>query len=302
MKHTLILTIAALLAIGAVGCRQHKAEENLTDAEKLEVLDLKLERSPKDASLLAARARVLFDLGRTQEAMSDIARAVGIEPDNVEYLLLQSDIYFSNREVDKCYQTLGHAEELEPENMEVQLKLGELTFYRHDYERSLRHLSNVTAKEPDNRTALFMKGFVYLERGDTNEAVTLFRRVCDLHPDYAAAFEELGVLYAERKNAMAVEYLTTAAKLEPSNTNVLYSLGKYYQDIEQYDLAEQYYRQLLDINPASADAWHNMGYIELFVYSDVDQAIAYFDSALAADPVHESSQINRSLALQIKNS
>ncbi|MBR6292668.1 MAG: tetratricopeptide repeat protein [Bacteroidales bacterium] len=302
MKHTLILTIAALLAIGAVGCQQRKAEEELTDAEKLELLDLKLERSPKDATLLAKRAKVLLDLGRTQEAMFDIGKAVSIDPDNVDYLLLQADVLFANRETDKCLQTLNHAEELAPDSKEVQLKLGELTFYRNDFDRSLRHLSNVTAKEPDNRTALFMKGFIYLEKGDTAEAVTLFRRVCDIYPDYELAFEELGVLYAERKNPMAVEYLTTAAKLEPSNTNVLYNLGKYYQDIEEYSTAEQYYHQLLDINPASADAWHNLGYIELFVYSDIDQAIEYFDKALEADPTHEASQTNRELAIQIKKS
>ena len=302
MKHTLILTIAALLAIGAVGCQQRKAEEELTDAEKLELLDLKLERSPKDATLLAKRAKVLLDLGRTQEAMFDIGKAVSIDPDNVDYLLLQADIYFANRETDKCLQTLNHAEELAPDSKEVQLKLGELTFYRNDYDRAMRHLSNVTAKEPDNRTALFMKGFIYLEKGDTAEAVTLFRRVCDIYPDYELAFEELGVLYAERKNPMAVEYLTTAAKLEPSNTNVLYNLGNYYQDIEEYATAEQYYHQLLDINPASADAWHNLGYIELFVYSDIDQAIEFFDKALEADPTHEASQTNRELAMQIKKS
>ena len=68
MKHTLILTIAALLAIGAVGCHQHKAEEELTDAQKLELLDLKIERHPKDASLLAKRAQVLLNLNRPKEA------------------------------------------------------------------------------------------------------------------------------------------------------------------------------------------------------------------------------------------
>lgn len=301
MKYTLILTIAALLAIGAVGCHQRKAEAELTDAEKLELLDLKIERSPKDATLLAQRAQVLLNLGRTQEAMFDIGKAVSLEPDNVDNLLLQADIYFANRETDKCYQTLGRAEELAPSSKEVQLKLGELTYYRHDYDRSLHHLTNVTEQEPDNRTALFMKGFIYLERGDTAEAVTLFRRVCDIYPDYELAFEELGVLYAERKNPMAVEYLTTAARLEPSNTNVIYNLGKYYQDIEDYGTAEQYYHQLLDINPASADAWHNLGYIELFTYNDVDQAIEYFDKALEADPSHEASLTNKALALNIKN-
>lgn len=305
MKKILILTIAALLAIGAVGCQsctQHKAEEELTDAEKLELLDLKIERSPKDADLLAKRAKVLLNLNRPKEALFDIGKAVDIDPDEVDYRLLEADIYFANGDIKNSYQALGEAERLAPKSKDVQLKMGEITFYSRDYDRSLQHLSKVTAEEPDNLTALFMKGFIYKEKGDTAEAVTLLRRVCDIYPDYCPAFEELGVLYASRQNPMALEYLSTAMRLEPTNTNVLYTLAMYYQDLEQYDEAEKIYHQMLDINPHSADAWHNLGYIEMTVYGDFGRAIEYFDKALEADPTHEAARTNRELADQLLNS
>ncbi len=300
MKQTLILTIAALLAIGAVGCHQRKAEEELTDAEKLELLDLKIERSPKDADLLAKRARVLLNLNRPKEALFDIGKAVNLEPDKVDYRLLEADIYFANGDIKNSYKALGEAERLEPKSKDVQLKMGEITYYSRDYDRSLQHLSRVTEQEPDNLTALFMKGFVFKEKGDTSEAVSLLRRVCDLYPDYEPAFEELGVLYASRQNPMALEYLSTAMRLEPSNTNVLYALAMYYQDLEQYDEAEKYYHQMLDINPASADAWHNLGYLEMTVYGDFDRAIEYFNKALEANPTHEAALANLSLAEELK--
>ena len=296
MKHTLILTIAALLAIGAVGCHSNKAEEELTDAEKLELLDLKIERSPKDADLLANRARVLLNLNRPKEALFDIGKAVNIDPDKVDYRLLEADIYFANGDVKNSYRALGEAEQLAPKSKEVQLKMGEITYYNRDYDRALQHLTKVTEQEPDNRTALFMKGFIYKEKGDTAEAVTLLRRVCDIDPNYEPAFEELGVLYASRQNPMALEYLSTAMRLQPSNTNVLYALAMYYQDLQQYDEAEKCYHQMLDINPASADAWHNLGYLEMTVYGDFERAIEYFDKAIEANPQHEASRINRHLA------
>ena len=302
MKKTLILTIAALLAIGAVGCHQRKAEEELTDAEKLELLDLKIERSPKDASLLAKRAQVLLNLNRSKEALFDIGKAVDIDPDKVDFRLLEADIYFANGDIKNSYHALSEAEQLAPKSKDVQLKMGEITFYSRDYDRSLQHLTKVTEQEPDNRTALFMKGFIYKEKGDTAEAVTLLRRVCDIYPDYSPAFEELGILYASRQNPMALEYLSTAMRLEPANTNVLYALAMYYQDLEQYDEAEKIYHQMLDINPNSADAWHNLGHIEMTVYGDFSRAIEYFDKALEADPSHEAAITNRKLANQLLNS
>lgn len=300
MKRTLILTIAALLAIGAVGCHQRKAEEELTDAEKLELLDLKIERSPKDAGLLAKRARVLLNLNRPKEALFDIGKAVDIDPDKVDYRLLEADIYFANGDIKNSYRALGEAERLEPKSKEVQLKMGEITYYSRDYDRSLQHLTRVTEQEPDNLTALFMKGFIYKEKGDTAEAVVLLRRVCDIYPEYEPAFEELGVLYASRHNPMALEYLSTAMRLEPSNTNVLYALAMYYQDLEQYDEAERFYHQMLDINPASADAWHNLGYLELTVYGDYERASEYFNKALEANPQHEAARANLALADELK--
>ena len=289
--------LIALLALALAGCKQGSSDfDSLTDSEKLEILDLRLERSPKDAEALANRATVLFNLGRTKEALSDINKAVELKPDNVDYRLQQADIYFAGGDVENSYKALSEAEQLDPESNEVQLKMGEVTFYSRDYDRSLKCLSKVTEREPDNRTALFMKGFIYKEMGDTASAVTLLRRVCDLYPDYEPAFEELGILYSVHRNPLAAEYLNTAMRLEPNNTNVLYALAMYCQEGGDMEQAESLYRQILTLNPASADAWHNLGYIELTHYHDYDRATTYFDSALYADPNHAAAMANRQLA------
>lgn len=300
MKRYCYYLLIMLVVTSITACRGKAGSENLTDGQKLELLDIKLEKKPNDDALLAERARVLINLGRLNDASHDIDRAVELQPKSMEYRMLQADIYFANGNADKSYQALGEAERLAPDNKEVQLKMGEVTFYRKDYDRSLRHLTNVTEKDPDNRTALFMKGFIYKEMGDTAGAVTLLRRVCDVYPDYAPAFEELGVLYAIRNNAMAVEYLTTALELEPNNTNAMYALAMYYQERQDMDEAEALYRRMLDVNPHSADAWHNLGYIELTFYHDYGRAIVYFDSALASDPSHEAATANRNLAIQMQ--
>ena len=296
MKHYYKYIILIVAVMIVVACKGNNEGGELSDSQKLELLDIRLEKTPNDASLLAERARVLLNLGRAKDAVYDANRAVSLKPEKVEYRLLQADACFANGNADDSYKALTEAERIEPDNMEVQLKMGEITFYSRDYERSLHCLTKVTEKEPDNRTALFMKGFIYKEKGDTAGAVVLLRKVCDLYPDYEPAFEELGVLYATRQNPMAVEYLTTALTLEPNNTNAMYALAMYHQERQEMDEAEGLYRRMLDVNSNSADAWHNLGYIELTFYHDYDRAITYFDSALASDPGHEATIINRQLA------
>lgn len=274
--------------------------DDMSDSVKLEKLDLQLEKNPDDIQSHFLRAEVLFRMSRNSEALIDIDKALKSEPDNVSFLLLKADICLKNGNMAECYKVLQHAEEVAPDNQEVLLKMGEITFDSKDYDRSLEYLSKVTAKDENNRAALFMKGYIYKEKGDTASAVQFFRRVCDKYPDYALAFEELGVLYASRNEPMALEYLNTALQLDPSNTNTLYALAMFYQNREDFEKAETLYRQILDINENSADAWHNLGWIELTHYADYDRAIEYFDKALAADPNHEAAFTNRQLALDNK--
>ena len=299
MCHIVALIVA--LSVTVVSCKHKPEAEELSSADRLEILDIKLEKHPKDASLLAERAMVLLEMGRAKEAAFDIKRAVELEPDNVEYRLRQADVNFATGEIESSYKTLSEAERLDPDNMEVQLKMGEVMFYSRDYDRALECLTKVTAKDGNNRPALFMKAFIYKEKGDTASAVTLLRKVCDIEPDYAPAFEELGVLYSLHNNPLAVDYLATALKLEPTNTNTIYALAMYYQNTGNMDQAEALYKQLLEINPNSADAWHNMGYIELTHYHDYGRAIEYFDKAIEADPSHEAAIANKQLAINAAN-
>lgn len=301
MKNKYTYCLIVLLPLLTVACGHREVSDDMSDSVKLQLLDINLERDPDNAEFLAARARVLFNLHRLQEASYDITRATQLDPDNLDYLLLKSDIAFANGNIEDSYRTLEVAERMAPDNSEVQLKLGEITFYSRDYDRSLRYLTNVTERDGNNRTALFMKGFIYKEKGDTASAVQLFRRVCDKFPDYSPAFEQLGVIYASANNPLAVEYLTTALNLDPNNTNTMYALALYYQDRQDFESAETLYRQMLDLNPASADAWHNLGYIELFHYRDYDRAIEYFTHAIESNGQYIEAYANRGSAYELGN-
>lgn len=304
-KYNYITLLILTLSMGfAAGCRSNdnplEITDDMSDSVKLEKLDLKLEKNPNDNKSLFLRSEVLLHMGRNSEALLDIDKALRNDPDNVDYLLHKADICLRNGNMADCYKVLQHAEEVAPDNQEVLLKMGEITFDSKDYDRSLEYLSKVTEKDASNRTALFMKGYIYKEKGDTASAVQFFRRVCDKYPDYAMAFEELGVLYASRNEPMALEYLNTAHQLDPSNTNTLYALAMFYQNQKDFDKAETLYHQILDLNENSADAWHNLGWIELTHYADYDRAIEYFDKALAINPQMENARVNRELAMQTR--
>ncbi len=297
IKVLLILLIPALFALS--GCGSHNDTSDMSNEEVLKVLDIQIHKHPKNDKLYYDRAKVYMEIGRVNDAIADLSHAVSLNDKQPEYHMLLGDAYLANGSIEQSYASLQRALELDPDNQEATLKLGEIAYYSHNYDRAMECLSKVTAKDPQNRTALFMKGFIYKETGDTTNAVALLRKVCDLYPNYEPAFEELGILYSTRRDPMALEYLNTAIRLEPQNTNALYAMAMYYQDINQVEKAEELYKQILDINANHTNAWHNRGYIELFVYGDYPEAINYFTRAIQCDSTFAEAWVNRGCAYEL---
>jgi len=300
MKHRIISLILFLpLLIATASCHNDSATANMTDEEILNVLDLRIHKSPKDDNLYFDRAKIYMKLDRINDAIADLSRAIAINDKETKYHMLLGDAYFANGDVEHSYKSLQRVLELEPESQEAYLKLGEIAYYSRDYDRAMDNLNKVTAQDPQNRTALFMKGFIYKETGDTVNAIQLLRKVTDLHPDYEPAFEELGMLYATRHDPLALEYLNTALRLEPQNTNALYGLAMYYQDLNQIEKAQEIYKQILDINDNHKEAWHNRGYIEIFTYGDYPEAINYLTRAIQCDSSFIEAWVNRGCAYEL---
>ena len=299
-QHSLIILLIVPLIMAIAGCKNNNpATDNMTDEDILKVLDIKIQKHPKDADLYYDRARIYLKVNRVNEAIADLSRAVSINNKEFKYHMLLGDAYFANGDVEHSYKSLQDALQLEPDNQDAFLKLGEIAYYSRDYDRAMDNLGKVTAKDPQNRTALFMKGFIYKETGDTSNAIILLRKVCDLYPDYEPAFDELGMIYADHHDPLAVEYLNTALRLEPQNTNALYGLAMFYQGLNKPDKAEELYKQILNINNNHKEAWHNRGYIELFTYGNTDLAVEYLTRAIQCDSTFIEAWTNRGCAYEL---
>ena len=297
----LALSTIMLVAVLYVSCDNIEGDlSNLPADKQLELLDAKLRHHPRNASLYYHRGKLYTSMGRGQEAVKDLEKAVSLDDDECDYYTALGDAYFSTGNVGKSYGALRQALQLDPENKEANLKMGEIAFYSGDYDRALENMSKVTAVEHDNRTALYMKSFIYKEKGDTLNAVKLLRKVIDLYPDYAPAYEEVGMLYADQRNPLGIDYLTTAVQLDSTNVQAIYGLALLYQDLEEALKAEEIYRQLLRIDPGNVDALNNLGNMEMIYFEDYDRAIAYFDSVLVLDPNYERAIQNRTLALSLR--
>ena len=90
--------------------------------------------------------------------------------------------------------------------------------------------------------------------------------------------------------------LEEMAQNNPTNAKAWIRLGNYYFDSDQYEKSIQAYTRALEITPDNANVITDMGVMYRRA-GKPDQAVAAFDRAIAADPVHEKSRLNKGIVM-----
>jgi cytochrome c-type biogenesis protein CcmH/NrfG len=82
----------------------------------------------------------------------------------------------------------------------------------------------------------------------------------------------------------------------PGNVGAWIELGNAFFDSDQYEKSIQAYRKALDLKPDNADVWTDMG-VMYRKTKRPQEAINCFDQAIAVDPKHEISRLNKGIVL-----
>lgn len=291
--------IALLCVLTVFSCKQQTPSSELDAYEKLSVLDAKLKKNEKDASLYYARAKVYMELERLSDALGDVNKAIQYDEKNADYYTLLSDIQFHNGNIESAYNSIQKSIELKPKNAMAYLKLAEISLYNRDYDRALESIEKSIEYDKLEPAAYFMKGYVHKEQGDTFAAVSNYKKAIEFNAEYENAYEELALLYALRNDPVAEEYFLTAIRLNPNNVHSMYGLAMYYQGNGMIDRAMEIYDNILVIKPEHTDAMNNTGYIYLEYEEDYDKAIEWFSKALALEPDFEEALESRAIAYEI---
>lgn len=290
--------ILALSLIGLVlfSCEKKATQEDfskLTNEEKIQLLDAKIKKDPKNAELYYSRGEIFYEMGNTKEALFNCQQAIKYKKTEVKYYILEADIFFSRGETTLAFNALQDAIKIDNKSQEAYLKIAEISLDLQDYKRCLENITKVIELDKTNARAFFMRGYVMKETGDTIRAVNDYKKAIELKSDYEQPFEELGLLYAEKGDGLAVDYLKSTIKINPKNVHAMYALAMFYQDHNAEQQALDMYQRILKIKPDHADAIHNVGWINYQYKKDYTTALDCFSKAIRADSTFYQAWYNR---------
>src|SRR5579864_8639796 len=154
-------------------------------------------------------------------------------------------------------------------------------------------------KKPDSTEAARLNnlGCAYMNQQFFEKALKYFEQAAaDPNLTVAKVNEGIALLNLARVD-QAKKILDQAAKQDPKDPHVWYSLGMLNKNSADPQAAVEDFRRLIELDDSDADTWYFLG----TVYSQLKQfpqAIDAFEHALKLNPLHASAQFGLSRALQ----
>ncbi len=233
--------------------------------------------SPDNVEALNSLGSVLRDLGERREALRLFTRAVELDRSRAESHCNLGNALFEVRRIDEAAACFERALALQPENVLAHVSLGVAQRQQHrpaDAERSCRA---ALAIDPQNAAALCLLGELCADLGQFAEAEQLFAQSIAAHPDYPSAYCSIAAHRKMTRDDAAwlggAEALLSKRLSIGQEINLRYALGKYFDDVGNYDQAFGHFRAANELTKRYRSA-----YDRLKLTQRVDQIIARFDA------------------------
>jgi tetratricopeptide (TPR) repeat protein len=246
-----------------------------------------------------SRIQQRFDNAPAMLIGADFLRAHRVFVANQEHLLLFSygggPVFLSAEDLAKI--EYDKAISLNPNDAEAYRKRGEMRRRSGQTDLALQDFDKAVSLEPGSAVALLERGAAHHQNGDLDLAEKDLSEAIRLNPKGPDAYEIRGILYTDRHEfALAVQDFDQAVRLNPSDADA-WNGRCWARAVANTELNNA----LADCNAALALAPHAAGILDsrAFVYfrlSQFDKTVADEDAALGIDPKQAASLFTRGLA------
>jgi tetratricopeptide (TPR) repeat protein len=247
-------------------------------SEALEaIVDEGKNKAARPIVILGARtlaARVYEDRGNHAKAIEQAEAVLSANPKLPDARLIRDRALIGTNQVDKAQADLETLVQEFPAMNDAHLQLAGLYVGAKQYDKANAEFDKVwKANPPDTRGLLGLQA-VKLAQGKGNEAVATLRDLVQKNPNVPTYREQLAG-FETTAGAQAIRSNPEGAK-------------------QLFQQAMDDYKELLKINPKSADLWLRLGLVQRQL-GQFNQALSSFAEASKADPKNVNVRLNQAM-------
>lgn len=266
--------------------------DGVSAIDSVEYLTDLIRADSTDYTLFRRRARNYLDLGQIDPAFRDISLAIDLKPDDSQLFIMLGDVYFLIGKVENCIDAFKKASRLDPDSDRPFLKLAEIYLIIQKYKLALQYTDFAISKNLNSADAYFLKGITYLEMQDTASSLINLKIAGNLDSLNYPAFMQTASILSALNDTSALDYYNAALKVVPNDERALFLIAVTRQDMEEYGLALDLYKEIIEMYPTNKFALYNSGYIQMVIIQDYEKAIRLFQDAIAIDPSYVDAVFN----------
>ena len=278
-----------------------KEKSTASDINSSDSVQIRIDELTKKIDKRSSNFRLYFDRAKLYEAsdkmmlaMKDMQMLLKQDSVNPKYWNYMGDLNLKSGSAKGSINCYMKSTYYNPQDDYAFMKMGEIYLLIQNRDKSFENLNEALRINKFNPKIYFFKGMNYLEMQDTPKAISSFQTAITVSPEYFDAHMNIGLIYAAKKDKKAISYYQNALRINNNSIEVLYALGKFYQDIDSFDKAIIEYNKILSQLPDHKNSNYNMGYI-YYIKADYNKAAGFFSTAISKQPDFTDAYYGRGL-------
>ncbi|MBP1651473.1 MAG: Tetratricopeptide 2 repeat protein [Bacteroidetes bacterium] len=286
MKYLAVFALPILFACNSnsAGHSADATKDSALYAPMIQPLTDSLNKFPDNADLHFRRALLLFNTDPAL-AQKDFEKAAQLKPNVPDYWAGAGEAAILIANYKEAVANFEKAQHLAPKYAYLQYRLATALIEDKQYKRA-DSLASKLANDPANHDkAYYLKAKIAEENKDTTLAIQYLRTAVDqagLQSDYDAVME-LGDLLAQRHAPASLQYYQLAARMDSTNDDALYAMGKFYEQESKMAEAITAFKNAINIDAEDGDNYFALGMI-YFRQQEWQPAYNYFNMACKSGP------------------
>ncbi|MFT3868011.1 MAG: tetratricopeptide repeat protein [Nibricoccus sp.] len=239
---------------------------------------------PSNARAICAHGRVLFEAGRTDEALDRYKAALKLDDGYFDAHNNLGIALLSQRKMEEARSAFEAALRIKPEDPEAANNLGMLFHSMGRTAEAVKLIEGAAKRRPEYADAHSNLCIVLPVAGRFEEAIAHGREAIRLKPENAEAHSNLGiVLFASDKTDEAIREYEQALRLKPTFAEAHLNLGIARQAQGRIAEAADCFREALRLTPDYFEARNNLGNA-LAAQGDLAGAAVQYEAAYRLMP------------------